>query len=140
MSLLIYDAVAEAQCDAATGSINDGASAGRLEIRVGSRPAINGALTGTILASFTLADPAFAASVADGDNAVGTADAVSNVTAAASGTAGYGAVLDSDDVVKWTGTVGLSGSGADFILTTTSIVSGQDVGLNSWVFNQPQHA
>lgn len=134
MAILIYTSARNAAADAIVDLIDGGASAGRIEIRSGSRPSVNAALTGTVLASITLADPAFGAAA----SGVATATVPqSDSSADATGTAGYLAALDSDSNVIYTATVGTSGSGADAILSTLSIVAGEPVTLNSMTFTQP---
>ena len=135
MALLLYTAARNAAANAVVDLIDADASAGRLEIRTDARPAVNAALTGTLLASIDFDDPAF------GDAAAGVATAAGrpneDPSADATGTAGYGAVVDDSGDVVFTGTVGTSGSGADFILSTLSIVAGQPVSLESMTFTQP---
>lgn len=137
MTLRIYDAVAEAQADAAVDSVDAGAAAGRVEIRTGAQPTVNAALSGTLLATFTLGDPAYGAAAASGSGAVASGAGLPiGTTGAATDTAGYGAVLDSDGNIKWTGTVGV-GSG-DFQLDNLSIATGQTVNLTALSYTQPQ--
>lgn len=140
MALRIYNAVSEAQGNALVDTPDDGAGAGKVEIRSGAQPALNGALSGTLLAEFTLSDPAFGAAAAAGSGAVATAAGlpITDAAAAATGTAGYGAVLDSDDNVKWTGTVTATSGGGDFEIDNTSITSGQEVQLTAFTVTQPQ--
>lgn len=134
MAIRINNAVAAAMCDAAVDLADAGAGAATVQIRSGAQPAVNGALSGTLLAEFTLSDPAFGAASPDGTDATAAgASFPKTTTGAATGTAGYGAVLDSDDNVLWTGVCG-QGSG-DFNLSNTSIASGQTVNLNSLNFN-----
>lgn len=138
MTLRIYNSPIQDACDAIVDAIDAGSGAGRIEIRSGARPAINAAVTGTLLATFTLSDPAFGAASANGTRARAAASGLSidDVSADATGTAGYGVALDSDDNVIFTGTVGTSGE--DFNLSTLSIVSGQVVRLNTFNFDLPQ--
>lgn len=138
MTLRIYNATAEAMCNAAVDDIDAGASAGRVEIRTGAQPSINAAVSGTLLCTFTLADPAFGAASGNGTRARAAAASlpIDDTSADATGTAGYGVVLDSDDNVIFTGSVGTSGE--DFNLSTTSITSGQVVRLNTFNFDLPQ--
>lgn len=137
-AMRIYNATIQAGCDAIVDKLEDGAGAGKVEIRDGAQPAINAALTGTLLATFTMSDPAFGAAAASGAGAVATALTMpkTDASADATGTAGYGAVVDSNDVVLWTGDVATSG--ADFNIDNTSITAGQEVQLTSWTFTLPQ--
>ncbi len=140
MAIRVYNGPAEAAGNAIVDSVDDGAAAGRVEIRTGAQPAINAALTGTLLATFTMSDPAFGAMVADGSGADAAAAGLplTDASADATGTAGYGAVLDSDGNVKWTGTVGATSSGEDFEIDNTSITIGQEVQLTAFTFTQAQ--
>ena len=140
MAIRVYNAIAEAAGDAIVDTVDDGAGAGRVEIRTGAQPAINGALTGTLLATFTMSDPAFGAAAAAGSGAVATAATLpkTDASADATGTAGYGAVLDSDGNVKWTGTVTATAGGGDFEIDNTSITAGQEVQLTAFTFTQAQ--
>ena len=140
MALRIYNAVVDAGCDAMVDTLEDGAGAGKVQIYTGSQPALNGALSGTLLAEFTMSNPAFGDGTAAGSGSVATAASMpkTDAAAAATGTAGYGAAVDSDDVVKWTGTVTITGGGGDFTIDNLSITSGQEVQLTSWTFTLPQ--
>jgi len=140
MSLRIYDATVEAGANAMWDKADDGASFGKIVIHTGGQPALNGALTGTLLAEFTLSDPAFGAAAASGSGAVKTLAGLpkTDASAAATGTAGYGALLDSDDNVKLTGTVTASGGGGDFEIDNVSITITQEVQLTAYTGTLPQ--
>jgi len=140
MTLRIYDATVEAGANAMVDKLEDGAGAGLVRIYTGAQPALNAAVSGTLLAEFTMSDPAFGAAAAAGSGAVATALSMpkTDAAAAATGTAGYGAVVDSNSVVLWTGTVTATGGGGDFEIDNTSITSGQEVQLTSWTFTLPQ--
>ncbi len=142
MAVRVYNAVSEASCDAIVDLVDGGASNGVVRIFTGAQPAINGALTGTVLVEFALQDPAFGAAAASGSGAVATlaGTPISEDAALATGTAGYGAILDSDDNVLWTGTVTASGGGGDFEIDNTSITIGQEVQLTAFTFTVPQTA
>jgi len=138
MTLRIYDATVEAGCDGIVDDVDIGAAA-TIEIRTGTQPAVNGALTGTVLATFTLQDPAFGAAAASGSGAVATLLGVPLTDASAdnTGTAGYGAVLG-DAVVKWTGDVTITSGGGDFEIDNLSITAAQEVRLTSLTLTLPQ--
>jgi hypothetical protein len=112
------------------GVINTAANAGSgpatLEIRTGSKPAnADASITGTVLVTFTMADPCFETP------ASGSMDFDANpdltATASAGGTASYGVLKDSDGTVVLIGDVGVSG--AVFNITSTTVVDGQTVTL-----------
>jgi len=114
--------------------VNAGAAAGYVEVRSGTRPAnADTAATGTVLATLTLVDPAFsapAAGVMDLD-----ADPDITGTAAATGTASWARVYDSDANAVFDGDVATSA--ADWIITSTSITSGQTVNLTLGSLTRP---
>lgn len=114
--------------------VNAGAAAGYVQIRSGTRPANpNTAATGTMLAQLTLADPAFAAPVAG----VMDLDADPDIsgTAAATGTASWARVYDSDNNAVFDGDVGTAAT--DWIITSTSVTSGQPVNLTLGSLTRP---
>jgi hypothetical protein len=96
------------------GLLEAGSGPGKLRIYSGTQPATGGgALSGnTLLVEFTLNDPASSA------GAFSTSPAVS-ATAAASGTATWGRLVDSDGNVVADGAVG-----SELTLSSSSITSG----------------
>lgn len=102
-------------------------NSGTIKIYSGAQPALNAALTGTLLATLTFGATAFGAS----SGGTATANAITSGTAAATGTAGYFALVKSDGTtVVCTGTCGTSG--ADLNLSSTSITSGVSVSCSSF--------
>lgn len=125
MALTVSTSVGNAMVDAAVDSV-DGGSAGTIKIYTGSRPASpDDAATGTLLATFTLSNPAFGAA----SSKSAALNTVASVTAAATGTAGYFRAATSAGVAKFDGTVGTSG--AELNLNTVSITSGGTVSITS---------
>lgn len=111
-----------------------GVGAGTIDIRTGAQPAnANDAATGTLLATFTLADPAFTGPVAG----VMTLDAtpVLSTTGVASGTAGWFRMFDSTGATVLDGAV--STVGAELNLNTTSISIGLTVEITSGNITMP---
>lgn len=132
-SPLPYDATVIASVNAVTALLNSGF----LQILSGSQPALDGALTGTLLASLGFSATAFPSAVASAGTVTATANPISSAIAAATGTAGYFALLKSDGVtVVATGGVGTSGS--DLNLSTLSILAGQTVSCSSFTISEPQ--
>ena len=126
-----YDASVIAAVNAFTALLNSGS----IKIYTGTQPALNGALTGTLLVTMTFGATAFASATASGGTVTGTANAITSGTAAATGTAGYHALVKSDGTtVVATGTVGTSG--ADLNLNTLSISSGNTVSCSSYLVTQ----
>lgn len=113
--------------DAAVNAVTALLNSGTIRIYTGTQPALNAALTGTLLATMTFGATAFGAS----SGGTATANAITSGTAAASGTAGYFAVLKSDGTtVVATGTVATSG--ADLNVNTTAFTSGVSVSCSSF--------
>lgn len=95
---------------------------GTIKLYSGAPPAnADAAATGTLLATFDLVVPAFDAASA-GSVAI-DADPDLTTTAVATGTAGYARVADASGAAVFDGVVGTTGT--DFIITSTSITSGQ---------------
>jgi len=65
-----------------------------------------------------------------------TANAITTVNGSSTGTASFCRVLVSG-VAQVQGSVGLSGSGADCIVTNTTVTSGQPVAITSFTFTMP---
>jgi hypothetical protein len=102
----------------------DGGAPGTIEVRTGVKPASpDDAATGTLLATFTLSNPAFGS--ASGRSA--SINAVASVTAVATGTAGYFRAKNSAGTAQFDGDVGTAGE--ELNLNTTSITSGGTVSV-----------
>ena len=128
MAIRIKGTVRDSMLDVIDAAVNAGAGPGTIEIRSGTQPAnADTAATGTLLAEFTLTDPAFETPASGSMDIDATPDLTT--TAVATGTATWARVLDSDDNVVFDGSVGTSGT--DFIITSTSITNGQTVTLTS---------
>lgn len=109
---------------------------GTIEIRTGAQPAAaDDAASGTLLATYTLAVPAF------GDAATGTAtlDAtpVLTATGVAAGTAGWFRAKDTSAATVMDGSVTASGGGGDFIVATTTVSVGLTVRLTAGTVTMP---
>jgi hypothetical protein len=113
--------------------IDGGAGAGTIELRTGSKPATpNDAATGTLLATFTLTDPAGTVT-----GAVLTFDFDPDIeaTAANAGDPGWARVKDSTGAAVLDGTAGTSG--ADFTTNVSTVASGQTVRLLTGTVTAP---
>lgn len=134
MTLRLSNAARSAAADAIRLLIDAGAGAGKLRVYNGSQPAgPDTALSGqTMLAEFTLADPAFGAA----SNGVTTlANTPRATTGAAAGTASWFRVLDSNNVAIMDGVVGTSG--AELNLNTLTISVGVSVEIVSGTVTIP---
>lgn len=135
MAIRVATAARNAALDAIVDLVDAGAGAGTLEVRTGSQPAnANTAATGTVLVTFTLADPAFAAAASGAVDIDADPDVVDS-SADNTGTAGWARVYDSNGNAIFDGSVGTSGT--DFIINTTSITAGQTVTLTSGTLTFP---
>jgi hypothetical protein len=131
MALGFVTALRNTRLDAITTRQDGGSGAALLRIYDGSRPATGGTAT-TLLAELTLSDPsASAASSGTLTYSAITADSSANAT----GTATWFRIVQSDGSTHvMDGSVGTSGS--DLNLNTTSIVSGAQVSISSFVLTE----
>lgn len=112
--------------------IDGGTGFAYIEIRTGAKPATPGdAATGTLLATFTLPDPAGSVT-----GAVVTLDCDPDieVAAAAAGDPGWARVYDADDVAVVDGT---SGTAGDFATNVASVALAQPVRLLTGTITAP---
>lgn len=133
MAFRIPTGVRNTACDAIVDALDAGAGAATIEVRTGSQPAAaTDAATGTVLATFTLADPAF------GSAATGVATMASvprSTTGSAAGTAGWFRAKDSTGATVFDGAVGTSG--AELNLNTLTISIGVAVQIVSGTVTMP---
>lgn len=131
---LPYDAPVKSSVDNFAANLNSGF----IKIYTGSQPALNGAVTGTLLVTLTFGATAFATSTASSGTVTATANSITSGTAGNTGTAGYFALVKSDTTtVVATGTVGTSG--CDLNLNSTAISSGANVSVTSFTITEPQN-
>jgi hypothetical protein len=135
MAVRLPNASRNAAADAVVDLVDGGSGAGTVEIRTGTQPAsANDAASGTLLVTFTLADPAFGAA------ATGVATAASvprTATGAAAGTAGWARVKDSAGATVMDGSVTASGGGGDITMDTTTVSVGLTVNLTALTVTMP---
>ena len=134
MTLRVAVAARNAGLDAAFNLADAGAGPGTIKVYTGSQPATADTTeTGTLLVTFTLADPAFEVAA----SGVKDLDANPDLTAvaAATGTAGWARCEDSTGANVFDGSVGTSAT--DFIINSTSITSGQTVNLTLGAITDP---
>lgn len=111
-------------------------NSGTIQIYTGAQPALDGALTGTLLVTLTFSGTAFASAVAAAGTVTATANNITNGFAANTGTAGYFALVSSGAATIATGSVGLTAS--DLNLSTLSILAGQTVSCSSFLVTMVQ--
>lgn len=133
MAVRLSASLANDLADAVDTAVNAGAGAGTIKIYTGSQPATaDTAASGTLLATFTLADPAF------GPASSGTITLQGvplTVAAAATGTAGWFRMATSTPTTVLDGSVGTSGNQIN--LNTTSITLGVNVTITSGTITMP---
>lgn len=132
MTVRLADDVRTSIADIVTAALDSGAGAGKIRVYTGTLDDLDP--TGdTLLAEFTLTDPAAAAAVAG----VATLDFDPDLstTILASGTAGYWLGVNSDDVAKIGGDVSTSGASMNF--SSTSWTSGGTVTLTTGTVTMP---
>jgi hypothetical protein len=141
VAIRINTAARNAAADAVANLINGGTGAGVLRIYTGSQPATPAtAPSGTLLAEFTLSDPAFAAA-SGGSAALDVTPALTDDGLAA-GTAGWFRILDSTEAAGSglgviDGSVTATGGGGDLTLNTTTISVGVSVEITSGSITMP---
>jgi hypothetical protein len=129
-----YDATTEASVNAVTALLG---TAGTMQIFTGAQPALNGATTGTLLATLKFGNPAFASSTASGGTVTGTANTITAGTAVTNGTASYFALVGTNgSTIVATGTI--STSGANLNLNSTVISSGAVISVSSFSITQSE--
>jgi len=125
-----------ATSNAVTALVDADVGAGTIQIRTGAQPAsADNAATGTLLATITLADPAWGAAVAG----VSTLDAtpVLSTTGVAAGTAGWFRMLDNSGDTIADGAVTVTGGGGELELNTTTISIGVTVEITAGTLTTP---
>lgn len=134
MTLRLANTARTAAADGIVDLLDAGAGAGTIKVYTGSQPATpDTAATGTLLVTFTLADPAFNAAVTgvvDID-----ADPDLSATAAATGTAGWFRAADSTGAAVFDGACGTVS--AELNLTSVDIVSGGTVTVATGTITMP---
>lgn len=126
MALTFTDTLQNARLQAIIDAIDSGTGPGKLRLYSGTRPSVDAAPAGTLLAELTFSDPSFPSP----DGGTVSADPITSGLGLASQTATYFRVVNSSSVTVLDGNVGTSGS--DLNLNSTSIVSGINVAVNTF--------
>lgn len=135
MATRLATATRNAASDAVVDLLDGGSAGGTIKIYTGSQPtSANDAASGTLLATVTMADPAFGASSTGVATMAGTP---LSATAVASGTAGWARFADSAGATVLDGSVTATGGGGQVELTTTTISSGATVQITSGTVTMP---
>jgi len=136
MTLRINTAVRTAMVDAVKTLIDAGSGAGKIRIYTGAQPAsVATAASGTLLADIPFADPSFDATASG--TAAADVSPVLTALAAASGTAGWFRILDSNNVAIIDGSVTATGGGGDLTMTSTTVTSGLSVSVTALTLTEP---
>lgn len=136
MTTRLPTAARNASVASITALVDAGVGAGKIELRTGSQPAsANDAASGTLLATWTLADPAWG-SPSTGAAAL-DATPVITTTAVAAGTAGWFRMMDSANATVIDGSAGGPGSGAQLILDNPVVAVDQTLNLTAGTMTQP---
>lgn len=136
MATRLPTASRNATTNAVTALVDADVGAGSIQIRSGAQPAsANDAASGTLLATITLADPAWGASVAG----VSTLDAtpVLSTTGVAAGTAGWFRMLDNSGDTIADGAITVTGGGGELELNTLTISIGVTVEITAGTLTTP---
>jgi hypothetical protein len=129
---LLYDSPTETIINAFTALLNNGF----IEVYSGSQPAVDGSLSGTLLATMDFGATAFAAAAASGSGGSAAANPITSGTAGNTGTAGYFALVTAAAATLGTGSAGTSG--ADLNFNTLAIVAGAIVSCTAFNVTMPQ--
>lgn len=133
MAVRLSVSLANDLANAVNTAVNAGSGAGTLKIYTGTQPATaDDTATGTLLATFTLSDPAFGSASSGTITLAGTPK---TVAAGNTGTAGWFRIETSTPTKVLDGAVGTSGQQIN--LNTTSITSGVNVTITSGTITMP---
>jgi hypothetical protein len=140
MAITLTYPTAVAAVEAIATLVDGGVPASSLVIYGGTPPAnASAALSSNpVLVDFALPDPAFGAAADLNPGAIVTAEAITPVTASATGTATFFRILDGDDNVILQGSVTDTGGNGDLKLSSTAIISGIDVTVVSLTITMPE--
>jgi len=136
MAISISTAARDAAVSAVAALVDADVGAGTVAIRSGGKPAaVSDPATGTLLATFTLADPAFTGPV----NGVMTLDAtpVLATVGVANDAAGWFRMFDNSGDAVLDGTVTAAGGGGDLEMNVTAISVGLAVQIIAGALTMP---
>lgn len=137
VNALFYNTPAEALLNGWCANLNSGF----MNFYTGVQPAMNGALTGTLLASLGFGSTAFATAAESAGYVYAIANAIASGSVVANGTPGYCALLESNGTtVVATLSVGTAGAGADITVSSSSLVAGALMSCSSFSVALPQGA
>lgn len=122
MATRLSAATRNASCDAIVDRVDAGPAAGTIDVRTGAQPATpDDVPTGTLLLTFTLADPGFGTAGAVTTGVASIAGAPRTTVGLAAGTAGWFRAKDSTGAAAFDGSVTATGGGGQLELDSTTI-------------------
>ena len=135
----ISNASAVLGLNAILAALNVG-GAGTIDIMDGTPPTDPSvAITSqNILATVTLSATAFPTAVDNTGKATATANAITNGTAVAAGTATWFRAYAGNDLAVIDGTAGVAGDTPELVLDDKTFEVNDDVAVDSWVINLPE--
>lgn len=134
MTIRLATTARNAATDAVVDLLDAGSGPATIKLYTGAQPgSAQDAATGTLLATVTLADPAFGAA----SSGSATLTDAAAVTAAASGAAGWFRAADSDGNTVFDGSVSNTSGSGDLKLSTVDIVAGGSVDLTGGTYSTP---
>lgn len=137
MTVRVSNVAARAMLDTLTALSNGGT----VDLLTGAPPTnVEDPATGTLLATLTLSNPAWQASVDINPGAQATANAITGALAVANGTAGYFRLKNSGGTAVWQGTVGgtQQSTTGDLQLNSSALVTNLDVEITSWTITHSE--
>ena len=133
MTIHLSTTARNATTDAVTALVNANGP-GAVRIYSGAQPATgDAAVAGTLLATVTMANPAFGAS----SSGTGTATKPAAVNPTGTGTAAWFRVVNGSGVGVFDGSVTATGAGGDMTLSNTSLAPGINVDITSLTYSTP---
>jgi hypothetical protein len=136
MAIRLPIAARSAGANAVADLVDAGAGSGMVRVYTGAQPAsADLAATGTLLAEFTLNDPAFGSAVA-GVATLIVVPALST-TGLAPGDAGWFRAVDSVGATVLDGSVTATGDGGDLIMNTIAVSIGLTLQLTAGTITMP---
>lgn len=136
MAISISTAARNAAVSGVVALVDADVGPGTIQVRSGGKPAaVSDPATGTLLATFTLADPAFTGPVVG----VMTLDTtpVLSTTGVAAANAGWFRMLDNSGDAVMDGTVTVTAGGGDLELNTVAISIGLTVEITAGTVTMP---
>lgn len=124
MAIVLSNASKNAAVDAVVDLVDGGAGVGNLVLKTAGD---------TVIADLDMSDPAFGSAV----GGVATANAIAIEVVLAAGTITKFDLVDSNNIIVASGTVGLTSSGEDLELSSVAMNTGDKVEVSSLTYTAP---